>query len=190
MSVFVPSPLRPPPLSTKYRRRRRPPASHAINIVFHVKHTRRTRHTRPAQPSASMLPHFAQLHLALHPSTQPPRLPANPARARRHCRPSTLAQHPALPAPDPQHPSAAGLQTIAPKHPTAAPPSAPPPAPRPQHPAPSTSPPAPRPHNPKHPSTYALSSFPALDATNVAELELRAPGYNQPTSAYERNHRD
>jgi len=52
------------------------------------------------------------------------------------------------------------------------------PTPKPQHP------------NPQHLSTYALSSFPALDATNVAELELRAPGCNQPTSAYERNHRD
>jgi len=74
------------------------------------------------------------------------------------------------PASHPQHP----------KYPTAAPPSAP--QPNPNIPTPTS--------QPQHLSTYALSSFPALDATNVAELELRAPGHNQPTSAYERNHRD
>ena len=111
----------------------RQPASHAINIVFHVKHTRRTRHTAAAPvPSASMLPHFAQL---------PPGAAPHSKRGPRT--PSPSAPHTQTPTSQPQHLS-----------------------------------------------TYALSSFQALDAINVAELELRAPGCNQPTSAYERNHRD
>ena len=197
MSVFVLSPLRLPPLSTKYRRRRRPPApllpyasalyrhtpassfmtgsfltslvsnrstsgqlisgtftssrstsqpkpnpplnphlssladptipphsaSPTINIVFHVKHTPRTRHTHPAQPSASMLPHFAQL---------PPGAAPHSKRGPRTSSPS--AQHP--------------------KHPT---PSTQPQRRRRPHTQTPTS-------QPQHLSTYALSSFPALDA--------------------------
>ena len=66
-------------------------ASHAINIVFHVKHTR---HTHPAQPSASMLPPDAAAQAS--PPSRPLHLPANAARARRRRRPS-----PANPQPNP-----------------------------------------------------------------------------------------
>ena len=181
MSVFVLSPLRPPPLSTKYRRRRRPPASHAINIVFHVKHTRRTRHThtpRSRRPLCCRTScsctwrctpapnrHVSQQTLPAHVAT------VGPARwlSTQRCQPPTPST-PALPACRPSHLS---TQPQRRRRPHAQTPTS-----------------QPRPHNPKHLSTYALSSFPALDATNVAELELRAPGHNQPTSAYERNHRD
>ena len=160
MSVFVPIPLRPPPLSTKYRRRRHPPASqphdkHRVSRETHAPHTPRSR-----RPLCCRTSHSCRLA---------PPLTANAVRTS-----SPSAQHPTA-AP----PSAQPRRSPAPPAPQAPNRSAAVgPTPKPQHP------------NPQHLSTYALSSFPALDATNVAELELRAPGCNQPTSAYERNHRD
>ena len=103
-------------------------ASHAINIVFHVKHTRRTRHTAAAPvPSTSMLPHFAQLPpdaaTQASPPSRPLHLPANPARAHRRRRLSTPPQAPQAPnrsaavgpTAKPQHPNPI-IPTPAPQH--------------------------------------------------------------------------
>jgi len=79
--------------------------------VFHVKHTR---HTHPAPPSASMLPHFAQLPPGAAPHSK--RGPRTPSPSAPHPNPNIPPQVPQAPnrtavAPAPTTPSTATPST-------------------------------------------------------------------------------
>jgi len=82
--------------------------------VFHVKHTRRTRHTHPAQPSASMLPHFAQLPpgAAPHSKRGAHAVAVGPTPKPQHPTPSTPSTQPHR-----RRPRAHNPQHCNPKHP-------------------------------------------------------------------------